>query len=562
MELLIKVRKEATLPAAVLCMILLLPAGSHAQDIRDTDPGSSDAEELVAPVKVDGNVLFNIRGTASFPAEKRAATISKRIRKAAADPAIVVDSVKIIPAADHLKVYAGAEFIMNVYDVDAELEGISRDLMADLIRRNTRAAIELYRYARSRPVMVRKSLNALGAAVLMILVLFLLFWLFRRMNKGLQNRIKTRIDSVENISFKLIQSNQLWNAFHLMFKTLRIVITVILVAFFLNYILGLFPWTYGVAAYTLKLFLDPIISMGQGILLFLPSLAFLIVIYLVARYLLRLIKLLFKGLHQGAIVIKNFDPDWAMPTFRIFRILVVAFAVIVAYPYIPGSDSSAFKGISVFIGILFSLGSSSFISNMIAGYSMTYRRAFKKGDRIVVGDIVGFVEEQELLVTRLSSVKNEEVIIPNSILLNSNITNFSSKARDRGLIIHTTVGIGYETPWRLVDAMLKEAADRTEGLLKQPPPYVLKLSLGDFAVTYEINAYCNDVSRMHLCYTALHQHILDVFNENNVQIMTPAYEGDPEIPKVVPKEQWDMPLAGEPHPLTPSPGGEGEHPLL
>jgi small-conductance mechanosensitive channel len=152
------------------------------------------------------------------------------------------------------------------------------------------------------------------------------------------------------------------------------------------------------------------------------------------------------------------------------------------------------------------------------------------------------VEEQELLVTRLRSVKNEEVIIPNSILLNSNITNFSKKAKEQGLIIHTTVGIGYETPWRLVDAMLKEAADRTDGLLKQPPPFVLKLALGDFAVTYEINAYCNDVSRMHLCYSTLHQHILDVFNENNVQIMTPAYEGDPEIPKVVPKEQWDLPL--------------------
>jgi len=269
------------------------------------------------------------------------------------------------------------------------------------------------------------------------------------------------------------------------------------------------------------------------------------VIYLVARYILKLGKLLFNGIHSGAFEIKGFDPDWAMPTYKIFRILVIAFSVIVAYPYIPGSGSSAFKGISVFMGVLFSLGSSSFISNLIAGYSMTYRRAFKKGDRIKAGDQTGFVEEQEILVTRLRTVKNEEVIIPNSVLLNSNITNYSIKARENQLILHTTVGIGYETPWRMVDAMLLLAADRTEGLLKDPPPFVLKLALGDFAVTYEINAYCGDATRVSWYYSALHQNILDVFNENNVQIMTPSYEADPEIPKVVPRDQWDTPLAGE-----------------
>jgi small-conductance mechanosensitive channel len=127
-------------------------------------------------------------------------------------------------------------------------------------------------------------------------------------------------------------------------------------------------------------------------------------------------------------------------------------------------------------------------------------------------------------------------------MLNSNILNFSKKAREQGLIIHTVVGIGYETPWRMVEAMLKEAADRTEELLKEPPPYVLQLSLGDFAINYEINAYCNDVSHLRRTYTLLHQNILDVFNENNVQIMTPAYEKDPEIPKVVPKDLWNPPL--------------------
>jgi small-conductance mechanosensitive channel len=418
-------------------------------------------------------------------------------------------------------------------------------MLAQIIRKKTIEAVKLYRYDRSRPLVVKKALHALGALLLMILILFLYLWLIRKVNAFLQNKIKTRIDMVENQSFSLIRANQLWKAYYLGFKTLKVISLVIFIAVFLEYLLGLFPWTSGVAIYVLNLLLDPLLSLGKGLLNFIPDLVFLIVIYLITRYLLKMSKLLFNGIRQGGITIRNFDPDWAMPTFKLFRLLVVVFALIIAYPFIPGSGSNAFKGITVFIGVLFSLGSSSFVSNLIAGYSMTYRRAFKKGDRIQVGDQVGFVETQETLVTRLLSIKNEEVVIPNSVLLGSTITNYSTKARDESLILHTTVGIGYETPWRMVDAMLKLAADRTEGLLKQPAPFVLKLALGDFAITYEINACCRDAHRMHLIYSDLHQHILDVFNENNVQIMTPAYERDPKTPKVVPRDQWDIPLANE-----------------
>jgi small-conductance mechanosensitive channel len=176
---------------------------------------------------------------------------------------------------------------------------------------------------------------------------------------------------------------------------------------------------------------------------------------------------------------------------------------------------------------------------------MTYRRAFKKGDLIKAGEHIGFVEEQQILVTRLRSFKNEEIVIPSSVLLNSNILNYSRRTKESGVILHTKVGIGYETPWRQVDAMLRLAAERTGGLLKEPAPFVLKESLGDFAVNYEINAYCHDTSNILFIYNSLHQNILDVFNENDVQIMTPAYMKDPEIPKVVPKDKWNIPLKSE-----------------
>ncbi len=223
---------------------------------------------------------------------------------------------------------------------------------------------------------------------------------------------------------------------------------------------------------------------------------------------------------------------------------MIAFALVVAYPYIPGSSSAAFQSISIFLGVMFSIGSSSFIANIIAGYSMTYRRAFRLGDRIQVGEVFGDVSEIRLQVTHVRSVKNEEMVIPNSTLLNSTVVNYSALARSRGLILHTTVGIGYETPWRQVEAMLLLAAERTEGLAREPAPFVLQKSLGDFCVVYEINVPCDAPAQMAVLYSRLHRNILDVFNEYGVQIMTPAYEGDPEQPKVVPKEQWWTAPAG------------------
>jgi small-conductance mechanosensitive channel len=211
---------------------------------------------------------------------------------------------------------------------------------------------------------------------------------------------------------------------------------------------------------------------------------------------------------------------------------------VIAYPYIPGSESDAFKGVSIFLGVLLSIGSSSFVSNIIAGYAITYRRLFKVGHRVRVGDTVGDVVAMRLQVTHLRSLKNEEVIIPNSEILNSSVTNYSSFADADGVILHTTVGIGYETPWRQVEAMLLMAAERTDGLLHEPKPFVLQTGLGDFCISYEINAYCDDARRMPALYAAMHRSILDVFNEYGVQIMTPAYERDPEQPKLVPPEQW------------------------
>jgi small-conductance mechanosensitive channel len=188
--------------------------------------------------------------------------------------------------------------------------------------------------------------------------------------------------------------------------------------------------------------------------------------------------------------------------------------------------------------VVFSLSSTSAVSNTIAGYTLTYRRAFKVGDRVQIGETTGDVIQIRHQVTHVCSLKNEEVIIPNSSILNTHVINYTSLARQRGLILHTTVGIGYETPWRQVEAMLMLAAGRTSGLLQDPPPFILQKALGDFCVTYELNVHTDRPKDGPRLYAELHRNILDVFNEYGIQIMTPAYEGDPEEPKLVPKDKW------------------------
>jgi small-conductance mechanosensitive channel len=199
------------------------------------------------------------------------------------------------------------------------------------------------------------------------------------------------------------------------------------------------------------------------------------------------------------------------------------------------------------------------MGNFIAGYSMTYRRAFKVGDRVKIGEHIGDVEQMGLMVTHLRTPKNEIVVVPNSMILANEVINYSSKARESGLILHTPVGIGYETPWRQVEAMLLEAAVRTPGLRREPAPFVLQTGLGDFCVTYEINVCCDTPKAMAALYTELHRNILDVFNEYGVQIMTPAYEGDPEQAKIVPPEQWYAAPARPPESVQPAFGAGSSH---
>ena len=256
---------------------------------------------------------------------------------------------------------------------------------------------------------------------------------------------------------------------------------------------------------------------------YLPNLFSILVIYFVMKYFIRFVKYIFHEIEADKLKLAGFHADWAMPTYSIVRILLYAFMFVLIFPYLPGSDSNIFKGVSVFIGILFSLGSSSAIANMVAGLVITYMRPFKIGDRIKIGDATGDVVEKTLLVTRIKTIKNEIITIPNSSILSSNTTNYTSEAEGVGLIIHTTVTIGYDVPWKDMHQALIDAALRTDFVLDNPRPFVLQTSLEDFYVAYQINAYIHEASRQGGIYSQLHQNIQDVCNERGIEIMSPHY---------------------------------------
>jgi small-conductance mechanosensitive channel len=243
----------------------------------------------------------------------------------------------------------------------------------------------------------------------------------------------------------------------------------------------------------------------------------------ILRYVIKGIRFFFSALASGAISLPGFYQDWAIPTYKIVRFLVIAFGVVVIFPYLPGAKSPAFQGVSIFLGVLFSLGSTSAVANMVAGVILTYMRPFKMGDRVKIADAVGDVVEKTLLVTRLTTIKNVEITIPNAMVLGSHIINYSSSAKDLGLVLHTTVTIGYDAPWRKVHELLINAAQATEGALKEPAPYVLQTALDDFYVHYELNCYTNEPNMMAKTYSELHRNIQDRFNEAGVEIMSPHY---------------------------------------
>jgi len=380
---------------------------------------------------------------------------------------------------------------------------------------------------------------------------------------------QTKGPSLKLQRVELLSAAQIIEGLLSLIRVLRFVAIGVLIYFYATSLLGFFPWTRRLSVELLGYIVDPFKTIGLAFAAALPDMIAIAIIVLVTRYIIKLIRMIFTSMERGAISFGGFHREWAIPTYKIVRFLVLIFAAVAIFPYIPGSRSEAFKGISVFLGILVSLGAAGAIGNIVAGVVLTYMRPFDLGDRVKIADTVGDVTEKTLLVTRIRTIKNVDITIPNSLILGAHIVNYSSVSMStEPLILNTAVTIGYDAPWRRVHDLLKQAAVATTNILADPEPFVLQTSLNDFYVTYELNAYTGAPNKMAVTYSELHQHIQDKFNEAGVEIMSPHYAQIRDGNKTTVPEQYlpkhyqapglrIWPLAPLQQPPTPPPSGEG-----
>jgi small-conductance mechanosensitive channel len=476
-----------------------------------------------ATVEVRHQKLFEVRGVLSFSAEARAAAISKRIQELSKDVTFKPESLKTVDSTTTTDIVANDLVIMSVTDQDAQAAGESRQVLAQHHAERIRAALVSLRKEYSLKSLLLGVFYAAIATSFLLIILWAMRLIFPKVYRTLDSWRGTRIRSLKIQKFELLPAYRITSFAIGLTKLFRFAFLMVILYLYASIVLSSFPWTRGYAGVLVSYVLSPLNTVGNAIVTTLPNVFFIIVITFVSVYVTKFVKVIFTELRRGTIKLPNFYPEWAQPTYKIVRFLIISLTLIVVFPYLPGSQSPAFRGVSIFLGILFSFGSTSAVANVVAGVILTYMRPFKIGDRVKIADTMGDVTERTLLITRIRTIKNVEITIANAMVLGSHIFNFSASAGQGGLILHTTVTIGYDAPWRTVHKLLIDAALATEHILPNPQPFIFQTALDDFYVRYELNAYTDRPSEMAKTYSDLHQNIQDKFNEAGVEITSPHY---------------------------------------
>lgn len=481
------------------------------------------------PVVLDGKTLFTVRnGFGSFSAQDRANVITKRIQEIAQDSSLDVANLKIVPPStgSNLTFLALGDFvILTITPEDAESYRIPEDQLIQETFERIKTAIQEYRKERNPAYLLKSGIYTGVATLVLLLITFLILRLSGKVFPLIKNAIESSIPGIRIQNFEIISSHRI-SIFALgILQTIRFFILLIIFYLYVSFILSLFPWTKTFGNSILSYLIQSLELIFNKITQYLPNVFILVLIIGITYYLLKSIKPFFTAIKTENLIIPGFYPDWAQPTYRLLLILTIALATVIAFPYLPGFNSPAFRGISVFLGILFSIGSTSAVANVVGGIVLIYTRAFQLGDRIQIGDVIGEVIEKTLLVTRILTATNQIITIPNSSLLNSNVINFSVSSRElnRYLVLQTTVTLGYDVPWRKVHQTLIEAGLLTQNIKKEPSPFILQTSLDDFYVSYQLNIYTDKPNLTLKIYSELHQNIQDKCNEVGIEILSPHY---------------------------------------
>ncbi len=484
----------------------------------------TSARPLGVPVTVFGREVFRIfspLGTLS--PEERAERISQTIQQLAEEGASV-DSITIVDSKSLTTVRVGNRSVLTITDDDALSQESTRQALAEIKARELRKFLIDYQEELS----LKRILINLGVSAIVLALLFgffaLVSFLTDASRKWIKRNLLSWLPTLKFRDLEILSARQALLILMSLVGGVGVVLKLVAGYIGLTIIFQRFIWTRTWAEGLLNLVLSPAIDLLKKFFDYIPNLIAIAVIVFVFRLLIRFSDSVFERIAEGKLTFDNFYTEWADPTRKIVKFALFLFAVILIYPYTPIAASTAAQGISIFVGVLFSLGSTSAIGNVIASIVLNYTRSFRIGDTVRIGDVTGNVVEKTALVMRIRTRYNEEVSIPNTTVVGSNVMNFSEAAR-RGemLILHSTVSIGYDVPWRTVHQLLIEAALATEDIEKEPRPFVFQLSLNDNYPVYEINAYTKKPLLWLDTYTKLHANIQDKFNEAGIEILSPAY---------------------------------------
>lgn len=505
-------------PLAIAAALALLAWGAPA---RPADLAEDRQAPLRAPVSLRGEVIFQVQApTGQLPVPERAARIQERL-EAAVRAGRIGEEVRVEPRTGGADVYAGPDFVFSVWDEDAARAATPLATLTAERVGALKAALDGAAQETQPASLARSGAKVAGATLALVLFLVGLRRLARvaryrtaRLAHGrLRLLRRSRIPGLSALRFgKLIRGA---------IRLVALVAAIVALAAWLEYSLGEVPWTRAAARASARFLVDAVGGVAGAILAYLPSAFYILLIALVTRLLLRLIRAAFRELEVGRVTMPGFHADWARPTFNLVRLLVIALAAVIVFPYLPGSGSPAFQSVSIFVGVLVSLGSTSAVANVVAGVILTYMRPFLVGDRIRCGEVEGMVLVKGFLAVRLRTDWNEVIILPNATVLSGHVVNFSAMARGEGLLVRTAVTIGYAVPWQQVHGLLVAAAEGTEGLERRPAPFVLQTALDDFYVRYQVHATCRIPERLPHVLGALHQRIQDEFARAGVEIMSP-----------------------------------------
>ena len=490
-------------------------------------PGAAQTEPLESPgvaVRVDGRPIFYVYAeVGGVTLEERAEAISERILLLSKNKSISPDAIHLDDRGAWTEIVAGNERLLAITDADARVVEKQRSELAAEYAEILQQVVRRYRTEHTLSHLLWGMVYAFAALLLLAAALTVLFWTRRKLRRRLYARLTHPNVKLPPDALKAKMKAYLGRPFLILARIVFWMMVIGLVQACITLVMRFFPSTRYSSYQITGWVFSGLAAFAQAVIGYIPRLILLAFIVIGTSFLIRLNAYLFREIRDQRLAIHGFYPDWAEPTAKLIRALICAAAVVIAFPYLPGSESPAFKGISVFVGVLLSLGSSSAMAHAVAGTILTYMRAFQIGDFVRIGTDLGEVVEKTLLVTRIKTQKSEVITIPNGTVLGGVVVNYSAEGRKRGVIFHTVVTIGYSAPWRQVHELLISAALATEGVLHDPGPFVLQTGLNDFYVSYELNAYTAIPGQMQSVYSRLHQNIQDRFNEAGVEINSPHY---------------------------------------